>query len=109
MYHINVMKKTQNQKNSNSITQKIKTFIHNNLTRKEINMYGINNNTGGLYSQQNNFISRLNKQATNANKGAEIAHGLIGGINAIKGLQSNSGVERAQSLAQIAKIIAMAN
>ena len=68
-------------------------------------MYGINNNTGSTYSQQNNYISRLNKQATNAYKGAEIANGLMGGINAINGLKSNSGAERAQSLAKIAQMI----
>lgn len=68
-------------------------------------MYGINNNTGYAYSQQNNYISQLNRKATNANKGAEIANGLIGGINAINGLKSNSGAERAQSLAKIAQMI----
>lgn len=68
-------------------------------------MYGINNNTGTAYSQQNNYISQLNRKATNANKGAEIANGLIGGINAINGLKSDSGAERAQSLAKIAQMI----
>ena len=68
-------------------------------------MYGINNNTGSAYSQQNNFISRMTRGATNANKGAEIASNLMGGINAIHGLQSNSGAERAQSLVKIAKMV----
>jgi hypothetical protein len=68
-------------------------------------MYGINNNTGYTYSQQNNYITKLNRQATNANKGAEIASGLMSGINAINGLKSNSGAERAQSLAKIAQMI----
>lgn len=68
-------------------------------------MYGINNNTGYAYSQQNNYISQLNRKATNANKGAEIANGLMGGINAINGLKSDSGAERTQSLAKIAQMI----
>ena len=68
-------------------------------------MYGINNNTGSTDSQQNNYISRANRGATNATKGAEIASGLTSGINAIHGLQSNSGAERVQSLVKIAKMI----
>lgn len=68
-------------------------------------MYGINNNTGSAYSQQNNNISRLNRGATNADRGAGIANNLMNGINAIKKLQNGSGAERGQGIAEIAQLI----
>lgn len=64
-------------------------------------MYGLNNNTGTVYSQQNNNIQNLNKKMTNANKGSEIANGITGGLNAINGLQSANGTDRAKAIAAI--------
>lgn len=64
-------------------------------------MYGLNNNTGTAYSQANNNISQLNRKINNAEKGAQIAKNLNNGINALKGLQSESGWKRLQTIGEI--------
>lgn len=67
-------------------------------------MYGLNNNTGTVYSNAENEITKFKKQTTNAKKGGQNETtfnktiGLLAGLNNFK--NSDTGTGRLMSIAQ---------
>ena len=58
-------------------------------------MYGLNNNTGLSYSQQDNYYQTLKKGYNNAKKG----------FDALNKMKSNSGFERLTGIEDLAKLL----
>lgn len=71
-------------------------------------MYGLNNNTGMTYSQQDNSFQKLKKSISSAFPGEKIkkANPIIGLLNDIQNIgKGETGGERLISIAKVARKI----